>query len=47
MFGSGEEQFMEKKPKTGEGAIAKMKASRVLNEWIDREREQGKDRKAS
>ena len=38
---------MDKKPKAGEGAIAKMKAARVLNEWIDREREQCKDRKDS
>ena len=36
---------MDKKPKAAEGAIAKMKAARQLNEWIGREREQGKDRK--
>lgn len=36
---------MDKKPKAGEGAIAKMRAARVLSEWIDREKEQGKDRK--
>lgn len=36
---------MEKKPKASQGAVAKMKAARLLNEWIDREREQGKDRK--
>ena len=38
---------MDKKPKAGEGAIAKMKAARVLNEWIDGAREERKDRKDS